>query len=703
MAKRETLQQIADRLEPGVRRAFLDSIGRIKGDVQMQLLVDAIAANDTPRVIRLLNLDAAYFAPLDRGLTSAYQEVGDTVMAALMAEASAAGAQVRAVFDARNPRAEEWLRTQSSRLIREITDDQRESVRRVLTANIERGTAPRTTALDIVGRVNRTTGKREGGILGLHSRDVAARQRALEELRASPRTDAGKAQLRNYLNRKTRDRRFDSAVRRALRDGKRIPAEKARKMLVGMERKMLRNRGETIARTELLGSTNAAQEEGLNQLIESEKVSRQNIKSTWDASEDGATRDSHRFMDGQVRTHGETFTTGAGFELLYPGDRSHGAPAEEIINCFAPWTMIGLAGLEGAVVSAYFGDLVELVTGDGVDLTVTPKHPILTGRGWVPAGQIVEGDELLQSVGADFGDTPAEPDVGNRYARAEQLHEAMKRAGGVRRTRRSVVNLHGHVPGHDVDVVSLPSKLRGALNSTVAEVFGNVSFAVPDISKGGSGLFRRMSLSRVRPLAASDSSVGRFRAGASALVGCDRGRSSVAFADRRPLDTEVRKARVDRAAPHTKSLGNVADRVAALKERLHALMVGFATLFVVGGYAFPHGPRGTAWLREPEVCKAGLNPSLGNTDCTRNASQRRVRGISILDRFKKWAALPAPAFKVAVVGRVRRRHYSGPVYDFQSSNGILLANGLVAHNCRCVKRPDIDWIAQAAQDEEAFA
>jgi hypothetical protein len=333
MAKRETLAQIADRLEPGVRRAFLASIDRIKSDVQMQLLVDAIAANDTPRVIRLLNLDGAYFGPLDRGLTAAYQEAGDTVMASLMAEANAAGAQVRAVFDARNPRAEEWLRSQSSRLIREITDDQRESVRQILTANIERGTAPRTTALDLVGRVDRTTGKRVGGIIGLHSRDVANKQRALDELRADPRTDAGKARLRNYLSRKTRDKRFDSVVRRAIRDGKPIPAEKARKMIVGMEKKMLRNRGETIARTELLGSTNAAQEQGLNQLVESGKLAAQNVVAKWDASEDSATRDSHRFMDGQVRQHGTPFISGNGYELLYPGDRSHGAPAEEIINC----------------------------------------------------------------------------------------------------------------------------------------------------------------------------------------------------------------------------------------------------------------------------------------------------------------------------------------------------------------------------------
>ncbi|WP_306150745.1 phage minor head protein [Roseovarius sp. MMSF_3281] len=328
MAKRETLAQIADRLEPSVRRAFLDSVQNIKSDVQLNLLIEAIAANDTARVIQLLNLERAYFAPLDRGLTQAYQEAGDAIMAAWMAEASAAGVQARAMFDARNPRAEEWLRTQSSRLITEIIEDQRESVRQLLVANIEKGTSPRTTALDLVGRVNRATGKREGGIVGLHSGDAANKARALSELRSGD-----PAAMRNYLTRKTRDKRFDGIVRRAIRDGKPVPAEKARKMMVGMENRMLRNRGEAIARTELLGSTHAAQDEGLDQMIEDGKLSAQNVSGEWDASEDGATRDSHRAMDGQVRRHGEAFVTGAGYRMMRPGDRSLGAPAKEIINC----------------------------------------------------------------------------------------------------------------------------------------------------------------------------------------------------------------------------------------------------------------------------------------------------------------------------------------------------------------------------------
>jgi len=120
---------------------------------------------------------------------------------------------------------------------------------------------------------------------------------------------------------------------RAIRDEKPVSVGDAQKLVSRYRQALLRNRGEMIARTELLGSVHAAQDEGLEQLIEDGKVSRQNVKAKWDAANDSATRDSHRAMDGQVRRQGDPFVSGNGYQLMYPGDRSLGAPAEEIIQC----------------------------------------------------------------------------------------------------------------------------------------------------------------------------------------------------------------------------------------------------------------------------------------------------------------------------------------------------------------------------------
>lgn len=332
MARRETLQQIADRLEPGVRKAFLDSIDRIKADAQIGRIVQALDNNDIERALGFLNIDRAHFAPLERSLRDAFEQSGDAMVAAYMAQAQAAGVQVRGVFDASAPRAQRFVQEQSSRLITEIVEDQLVGVRDLMFRNMQAQTAPRTTALDIVGRVDRISGKRQGGIIGMHSSDVAARNRALDALRADPATSEGREALRQYMGRKTRDRRFDGTVRRALREETRIPADRVRKMMTGMENKMLRNRGERIARTELLGGVHAAQDEGLEQLVDDGKVREKNIKRIWRTAKDGAVRDSHDGMEGQTRGKNEPFVTDAGYRLMYPGDRSLGAPASETIN-----------------------------------------------------------------------------------------------------------------------------------------------------------------------------------------------------------------------------------------------------------------------------------------------------------------------------------------------------------------------------------
>ena len=191
-----------------------------------------------------------------------------------------------------------------------------------------RGQGPRSAALDLVGRLNRATGKREGGIVGLNSLRVADADRALSEL-----LSGDVAQMQNYLRRKLRDRRFDSVVRSAIREGRSVPAKQARKIIDRLRERSLFQRGETIARTELLPSLHSAQDEGLRQLIDGGKLQASQIKETWDASEDDDTRDSHRAMDGQSVYFGQPFVTGNGHRLRYPGDRSLGAPAEEIINC----------------------------------------------------------------------------------------------------------------------------------------------------------------------------------------------------------------------------------------------------------------------------------------------------------------------------------------------------------------------------------
>lgn len=324
MARRRNLIDLLDELAPGVRDAFIESMARITSSVQIAALEDAIRRGDTTAVLEIIRMDAEFFAPLDRAIRGAYEAGGDQVMAELQRMARGQGFQVSGFFGENDPAVARWLADQSSRRIVEITGDKREIIRQALEAAAERGTSPRNAALDLVGRVSKATGRREGGLIGLTEQQAGWADKALQELLDG---DA------NYFTRKARDRRFDRTVAKAILEGRGVPVEQARRIVSRYRDGLLRYRGETIARTELLGSLHHSQAEALAQMVRRENLRPDAVTEEWDAANDSATRQSHRAMDGQKRQAGQPFVTGAGYLMRYPGDSSLGAPVKEIANC----------------------------------------------------------------------------------------------------------------------------------------------------------------------------------------------------------------------------------------------------------------------------------------------------------------------------------------------------------------------------------
>jgi hypothetical protein len=77
------LQRQIDAWEPQIRRAFLDAIADITSEAQMALVVDAIERGDFARLQAVLNIEAAFFTPLDRAIQGAYLEGGVRALSGL--------------------------------------------------------------------------------------------------------------------------------------------------------------------------------------------------------------------------------------------------------------------------------------------------------------------------------------------------------------------------------------------------------------------------------------------------------------------------------------------------------------------------------------------------------------------------------------------------------------------------------------------
>lgn len=77
------IQAALDAMEPALRAAFLQAVDDIRSAAQLAQLVDALEKGDIPRALAVLNVDAAFWAPLDDAIVAAYLRGGRDAIAAL--------------------------------------------------------------------------------------------------------------------------------------------------------------------------------------------------------------------------------------------------------------------------------------------------------------------------------------------------------------------------------------------------------------------------------------------------------------------------------------------------------------------------------------------------------------------------------------------------------------------------------------------
>lgn len=325
---RARLELLLDEMTPQLAAAFRASIDDITSNVSLQRLVDAIERRDYEAAIRELYIEAAAFRPLDRAISAAYDAGGVDAVATLPALTGPNGGRLVIRFDGRNPRAERWLARHSSQLITGITQDMRIAARQHLVAGMQAGVNPRTSALSLVGRIDRATGRRVNGVIGLTSSQERFVATAREDL-----LSGDPSRLRHYLTLNRRDRRFDRTILAAIRDSKPIDAATVERITGRLSDSYLSLRGEVVARTESLTALNASRREAFEQAVEQGGLDRRNIVRYWSAAQDVRTRDTHSAMHGQEVGMDEPFVSPSGARMMYPGDTSLGASPSETIQC----------------------------------------------------------------------------------------------------------------------------------------------------------------------------------------------------------------------------------------------------------------------------------------------------------------------------------------------------------------------------------
>lgn len=324
-----TLEILAALKIPEIQKIFLEVMQDIVDNAILSEMIAAIESQDAERLFKATTFTPAALSPIIEAIEGVYKESAETVAAGTPKRIRTATGLSVFRFDMRNPTVENDLKTNSSILVQRLTEEARQNVRNQLQAGMIAGDNPRTTALNIVGRIDPITKKRVGGIIGLTENQegwVRNTERYLKDL--DPR----------YLKLGLRDKRFDSVFKKAMDEKKSLDAEKISKMVTRYKDNALKWRAENIARTETIQSLNRGEFASNMQLVDEGLVEREQMKKYWDDVGDRRVRHTHRALalkygQGKGIPIDEPFISPSGAKLMYPGDISLGAPVQEIAMC----------------------------------------------------------------------------------------------------------------------------------------------------------------------------------------------------------------------------------------------------------------------------------------------------------------------------------------------------------------------------------
>jgi len=329
MPSRDYLQRLAnDRFEGQLRNGFERAIDRLNDDFPFEEIVALIGQGEVEAAVRRIGLEPSAFSDFQKSTGEAFSAGARETQAFIPPKRSSGGeirkAQVKVnLGEGGNPRAERAVDSLNTGVMRgldggpAITEEGKRSVQNHIRAGLSEGRNPRDVARDLRGRWDPKAKAYRGGILGLtdHQRQIV--KRAEDQLRSGD-----KRELRKYLGRKLRDKRFDRTVINAINNDQPIPEDKIRKMSEAYNRKFVAFRAEIVSRDQSLRALSFGQDEAFDQAIDQGVVNEDQIRRFWVTSSDERVRESHQAipaLNRKGRKRGVPFETPT-TTLRYPRD-----------------------------------------------------------------------------------------------------------------------------------------------------------------------------------------------------------------------------------------------------------------------------------------------------------------------------------------------------------------------------------------------
>lgn len=250
----------ADKAAPAVRAAFLEALRRVRGSIKEADLIDAISRGDVGAALRALGLDRGLPDALKPGMMRPLEDA--FINTGRATPERTLGVTFGMRFDLTNPNTATFLRNYDFNLIRQISDDTRTGIRTVISNAFAQGGHPYEQARIIRDGIGLTEGQAD----------------AVDNFR-----ELLVSRDRQAMTRMLRDRRFDPTLDAALgaNPDKDLSDEHIERMVSRYRERMLNMRATTIARTETIRASNAAQDMAWAQAADAGLLDRVTTRRYW--------------------------------------------------------------------------------------------------------------------------------------------------------------------------------------------------------------------------------------------------------------------------------------------------------------------------------------------------------------------------------------------------------------------------------------
>ena len=336
------------------------------------------------------------------------------------------------------------------------------------------------------------------------------------------------------------------------------------------------------------------------------------------------------------------------------------APGMPNPPCVIEGTVVEATAVSSVSARAFEGVVVRLATAGGNELTVTPNHPVLTDKGWVPAHLLDVGSHVVgcTDIHEATGRTPHDD---HRPALAEDVFEAACLLATSRRdtVEGSPLQFHGDGRDGEVHVVRVDRTLGDRQQSSGFEPVMHEGFPFAVVAPRSLDPGSTPDLLVEAGGTASAGLVGSGSPGASLFGAESLVADDVLFAGGPKRDAGLGEDANNRLAGAPELTSNRLNGVASAIRGHDAIDV--ETAGALDGPVAGSDP-------------VGLH---GASDGGRAGPQPFCEGLV-------GSQLAVHLDKIVAVERLE---YSGHVYNLSTDVGFYSANGILSHNCMCDLQP----------------